>query len=265
MKMKSKVVLLGICLLFFSLFKMNCNAAPKTMPDGTVFDAEFYANTYPDVKEAFGTDEKSLYNHYITYGKAEGRKAFADDNVSVSKISINSESEKIPEVAENIAIAFEKKDFATLSQIASQYSTYEKEIATYMTYDMDGKGKTRMYYIPSSKGYFMLTYYSGEDFNAIINMAKATHDYETGKAETEKTKQYYLKNKNILSNWKDYVDAEYGRNFFIRGDDWLTYVNCKNGYSYTEISTDGKNYDTLKSYPDYPDPYTNQAKSVKFN
>ena len=41
MKMKSKVVLLGICLLFFSLFKMNCNAAPKTMPDGTVFDAEF--------------------------------------------------------------------------------------------------------------------------------------------------------------------------------------------------------------------------------
>lgn len=32
-------------------------AQPKTMPDGTVFDAEFYAETYPDVKAAFGKDE----------------------------------------------------------------------------------------------------------------------------------------------------------------------------------------------------------------
>ena len=27
-------------------------AAPKTMPDGNVFDAEYYAKTYVDVKEA---------------------------------------------------------------------------------------------------------------------------------------------------------------------------------------------------------------------
>ena len=39
------------------------------------FDATFYANMYPDVKEAIGTDATKLYNHYVTYGKAEGRYA----------------------------------------------------------------------------------------------------------------------------------------------------------------------------------------------
>lgn len=53
-------------------------AAPKKMADGTIFDAEFYAQTYPDVVAVFGTDEKALYNHYIQYGKAEGRKPTAD-------------------------------------------------------------------------------------------------------------------------------------------------------------------------------------------
>ena len=52
---------------------MTAYAQPKTMSDGTVFDAEYYANTYPDVKAAFGNDEAALYNHYIQYGKSEGR------------------------------------------------------------------------------------------------------------------------------------------------------------------------------------------------
>ena len=53
-------------------------AAPKTMPDGNVFDAEYYAATYQDVKEALGTNEKVLYNHYLEYGKKEGRTPVAN-------------------------------------------------------------------------------------------------------------------------------------------------------------------------------------------
>ena len=59
-------------------------AAPKTMPDGNVFDAEYYANTYADVKEALGTDEAVLYKHYLDYGKKEGRKPVADMTASVA-------------------------------------------------------------------------------------------------------------------------------------------------------------------------------------
>lgn len=44
-----------------------------TLPDGTVFDPVFYANTYPDVAVAIGTDANLLAQHYIMCGKAEGR------------------------------------------------------------------------------------------------------------------------------------------------------------------------------------------------
>ena len=54
-------------------------AAPETMQDGTVFDAEYYAQAYPDVAAALGTDRDVLYNHYVTFGKAEGRSAYAAD------------------------------------------------------------------------------------------------------------------------------------------------------------------------------------------
>lgn len=46
-------------------------AGPKQMADGTLFDAAYYAATYPDVAAAFGTDEAMLYNHYVLCGKAE--------------------------------------------------------------------------------------------------------------------------------------------------------------------------------------------------
>ena len=41
------------------------------------FDAKAYADTYPDLKAAFGYDKNALWNHYINYGKAEGRTVTA--------------------------------------------------------------------------------------------------------------------------------------------------------------------------------------------
>lgn len=38
-----------------------------------VFDAKYYADSYEDLKAAFGYDEAALYNHYITCGLQEGR------------------------------------------------------------------------------------------------------------------------------------------------------------------------------------------------
>ncbi len=40
-----------------------------------VFDATYYANRYPDVKNAFGSDEAKLYAHFLKYGIEEGRCA----------------------------------------------------------------------------------------------------------------------------------------------------------------------------------------------
>ena len=57
-------------------------AAPETMSDGTVFDAEYYAQSNPDVAAVLGTDKDVLYHHYLNYGKAEGRQAFADSTIT---------------------------------------------------------------------------------------------------------------------------------------------------------------------------------------
>ncbi|MBR4308862.1 MAG: MBL fold metallo-hydrolase [Oscillospiraceae bacterium] len=40
-----------------------------------VFDAEYYANKYADLKAAYGTDEAQLYEHFLNYGIEEGRCA----------------------------------------------------------------------------------------------------------------------------------------------------------------------------------------------
>lgn len=56
---------------------LTSEAAPKAMPDGQIFDAQFYAQNYPDVVAALGNDENMLYSHYVTFGKAEGRLPYA--------------------------------------------------------------------------------------------------------------------------------------------------------------------------------------------
>lgn len=81
-RMKKKLSLLVMLAVLVFGSSMTVNAQPKTMADGTVFDAEYYANTYADVKAAFGNDEKALYNHYLQYGKAEGRLACASEKTA---------------------------------------------------------------------------------------------------------------------------------------------------------------------------------------
>lgn len=41
------------------------------------FDPIYYAQTYPDVAAALGTDATALYNHYVNFGQKEGRIPYA--------------------------------------------------------------------------------------------------------------------------------------------------------------------------------------------
>lgn len=85
---------------------MTVNAAPKTMPDGTVFDAEYYAQTYPDVKAAFGNDESALYNHYVQYGKKEGRKPCGTSGQSSQTVADNFDAKYYAETYPDVKAAF---------------------------------------------------------------------------------------------------------------------------------------------------------------
>lgn len=71
-----------LTVMAFSLYSgMTALAAPETMADGSIFDAEYYAQNNPDVTAMYGTDKEALFFHYVTYGKAEGRLAYGDDTV----------------------------------------------------------------------------------------------------------------------------------------------------------------------------------------
>lgn len=67
----------GLKLLFsivLSVMILLCNSttvSAATLED--IFDAEYYADSYPDLKAAFGYDEGALYNHFLKYGLKENR------------------------------------------------------------------------------------------------------------------------------------------------------------------------------------------------
>lgn len=46
-----------------------------------VFDAEYYGNTYADVKAVCGNDEEALFQHYMNYGLNEGRVGSPEFNL----------------------------------------------------------------------------------------------------------------------------------------------------------------------------------------
>ncbi|MBR1470617.1 MAG: CAP domain-containing protein [Lachnospiraceae bacterium] len=60
---------------------LPAQAAPVTLPDGSVFDPDYYAAMNPDVVITVGTDAEALYAHYLRYGQKEGRAPAAPADV----------------------------------------------------------------------------------------------------------------------------------------------------------------------------------------
>lgn len=60
----------------FSITAIICCMTTALVKAGTpayLFDANYYSAKYDDLAAAFGTNESKLYNHWISYGKKEGR------------------------------------------------------------------------------------------------------------------------------------------------------------------------------------------------
>ena len=127
MKNKMMRTLLGMGgAVVMLLSGINVYAAPKTMADGTVFDAEYYAETYPDVKAAFGNDEAALYNHYVNFGKAEGRQPVAPQAQATSNV-INDLVAPLPTFSAEANAAYAKKVPVKIGKNDSKYLWFEDE------------------------------------------------------------------------------------------------------------------------------------------
>ena len=80
---RSLTVLIAAFFLALVIPGYALRAAPAVMADGGLFDAQFYAQTYPDVVAVFGTDANWLYLHYLLAGKAEGRLPYAPGSAGI--------------------------------------------------------------------------------------------------------------------------------------------------------------------------------------
>lgn len=128
--MKRFLLTMVAAFIVFCSGSMVAEAAPKTMADGGVFDAEFYATQYPDVAAIFGTDENMLYQHYVLCGKAEGRLPY---NPAVAVPTVNNDA------------AYAAAVNATLRPTDSTYFELKTALPgtyiTFGTYEQDNKKK----------------------------------------------------------------------------------------------------------------------------
>lgn len=82
MKKWKRTVALAMCLGCLSGTTLQAGAVSATAVDySSVFDAQYYANTYTDVRHAIGNNESKLLEHFITSGMKEGRVAKMDFDV----------------------------------------------------------------------------------------------------------------------------------------------------------------------------------------
>lgn len=76
-KQKSEMGMKRMCELAGMLaFGMIVISEPMDVKAAEKFDPAFYAATYADVVQVLGTDSQTMYEHYLTYGQKEGRKAY---------------------------------------------------------------------------------------------------------------------------------------------------------------------------------------------
>ena len=108
MKKKHRCLSAAVFFLFLAvLLPIRAMAAPEQMPDGNVFDAEYYAQQNPDVVAALGTDPALLYQHYLLCGQAEGRLPYAAEigpDYAQARIKVFSAVVLAGEVFENAII-----------------------------------------------------------------------------------------------------------------------------------------------------------------
>ena len=70
-KCRKLLLVILAMILFLAIFSVKVNATTSDI----TFNAEYYLDNYPDLKNAFGSNYQSAYEHFTQYGIKEGRVA----------------------------------------------------------------------------------------------------------------------------------------------------------------------------------------------
>lgn len=75
MKKKIKKIIMTFAMVLMVMAAVKATTIEAKAAE--LFDPIYYAQTYPDVAAALGTDAEALYNHYVNFGQKEGRIPYA--------------------------------------------------------------------------------------------------------------------------------------------------------------------------------------------
>lgn len=171
-------------------------AAPQTMPDGNVFDAEYYAAHNPDVVAVLGTDANALYNHYKTCGIKEGRLPY--DGAATQSVKRSNISERLAQA---------RYDAFYSADVYGRYGyTYDPSVF----FDAD-------YYLAN---YPELATTVGTDYKALFN-----HYINCGRFEGRNARMGIYPERGGIDHRVYYPDSGKVVNE-LPNDSWLNSHNC---------------------------------------
>ena len=221
MKKRKLAILLAMWMLFAG--SVTVNAAPQVMADGTVFDADYYAQTYPDVAAVYGMDELLLYEHYKLFGKAEGRAAVALET-EVTELSRAQEDAALSaahaaQIGELVNVERKKAGVGALeydmglSNIAARRAKELSGLFSYMRPD----GRTTVDYLTEDKG----ARYAGENIaRGQTQAGLVMQDWMNSKSHRNN-----ILNKRYTKIGVGYYRDEEGKNFWCQlfSSDYVLY------------------------------------------
>ncbi|SER41132.1 N-acetylmuramoyl-L-alanine amidase family protein [Lachnobacterium bovis] len=214
-----------------------------------VFDKEYYANKYPDLKKAFGNDEMALYRHFIDNGMNERRQASANFDV---KSYYNEYSDLRGEFGKDWSKYY--KHFAEFGSKEGRHGTGCTSLKGFVT-KYKGKDYSKVY----DGSYYV-------EHNADLKGAFGTDEFKliehfvnNGMREGRRANENFdVKSyKNANSDLRD----SFGNDFVKYFDHYMTMgykenrvaVNCNEVVRIT--SFDGKDYSKVYNYNYYMDKY----------
>lgn len=245
MKKKAMAAVLMMSMVVGS--SLTVCAAPQTMADGTVFDAEYYAQMYPDVVAALGTDADALYQHYVTFGKAEGRLANnATAPIPVATAPATSQTANQPQI------------IGTLGVVGATY-----QLPTWGIYDdinYSEKNKVILGTIETepeeecfSNDLQRLAPYTTEGYEWRFINIRTKGVYERDSFDEWWTDYYFNYDVENAKDWQNAgEEVEYNRKFTVT-QDGADYTECKmawaEGYQWGEVAAqDGAYFLLPKGY-----------------
>ena len=169
---KSHLTRLFALVLFLSVLLTPISAQAATPLTANNFNATRYANDNPDLKAVYGTDATALWNHYVTFGAAENRKAYAQ-NGDVGYLKTATETTPAQPVSSE---TFNFKGYADKYPDLKTAFGYD-QAALYNHYVTFGQAEGRS--VPAAKPAAATATPAAPTTAAAATVDKATFDFKT--------------------------------------------------------------------------------------